>query len=121
MFFSPLFYCQLLKEKEFSRHFCRNHLSPLLTSCLSAVAREHESLKPTASSLLTSVRDAANKTGSSMLLKAAQKGIRELGVAKETETQDICASFKQRLESEKRLKLGSLALAQGGMLFWLHV
>ena len=56
-----------------------------------------------------------------MLLKAAQKGIRELGVAKETETQDICASFKQRLESEKRLKLGSLALAQGGMLFWLHV
>ena len=49
-----------------------------------------------------------------MLLKAAQKGIREISVAKETEAQDICASFKQRLESERRLKLGSLTLAQGG-------
>lgn len=53
-----------------------------------------------------------------MLLRAAQKGVRELGVAKEAEALDICATFKQRLESERRLKLGSLTLAQGG---WVTV
>lgn len=103
----------MLKEKEFSKHFCRNPLSPLLASCLCAVARRHKALKPTGSSVLTLVRDAASKAGSPMLLKAAQHGIRELGVAKETEAQDICESFKQRLENEKRLKLGSVSLAQG--------
>jgi len=110
----------LLKEKEFSRHFCKSCLSPLFTSSLSAVARKHEKVRPTVSGVLASVRDAASKAGNSMLLRTAQKGVRELGVTKETEALDICATFKQRLESERKLKLGSLTLAQGGWVC-MHV
>ena len=119
--FCFFYHLQLLKEKEFSRHFSKSYLSPLFSSSLSAVARKHEKVKPTVSGVLASVRDAASKTGNSMLLRAAQKGIRELGLTKEPEAQDICTTFKQRLESERKLKLGSLTLAQGGCVICMHV